>query len=228
MPALLAALTVVLEICYPLVSGSTRDHLTVATVLVFLAASLSHAARTQGPAWAARFLLVVVGVSFAVEAVGVRTGLPFGSYAYDGGLGPTVLRVPLVVPLAWAMFGYPALVVGRLLGHAWLAGAWALASWDLFLDPQMVHAGHWHFAAGGVPVTNYLGWALVALVLMAVLVRLPWRDGGFGVPVALFLWTWLGSTLANAAFFGRPGVAVSGFVGMAVVGVPLLRRLRCG
>ena len=228
MPALLAALSVALEICYPLVSGSTRDRLTVATVLVFLAASLSHAVLTQGAGWAARFLVLVVGIAFAVEAVGVRTGVPFGSYAYDGGLGLTVLRVPLVVPLAWAMFAYPALVVGRLIGHAWLAGAWALASWDLFLDPQMVHAGHWHFARPGVPLSNYLGWALVALVLMAVLARLPWREAVSAVPVALFLWTWLGSTLANAAFFGRPGVAVAGFLGMGLVGLPLLRRLRCG
>ena len=226
MPALLAALTVALEICYPLVSGVARDRLTVATVLVFLAASLSHATLTQGPAWAMRFLVFVVGVSFVVEAVGVRTGVPFGSYAYDGGLGPTVLRVPVVVPLAWAMFAYPALVAGRLLGHAWLAGAWGLASWDLFLDPQMVHAGHWHFAGGGVPLTNYAGWAVVSVLLMGLLARLSWRASVTGVPVTLFLWTWLGSTLANAAFFGRPGVALSGFLGMAVVGVPLLRRLR--
>lgn len=228
MPALLAALTVALEICYPLLSGSARDRLTVATVLAFLAATLSHAAATQGVAWAARYLALVVALSFAVEAVGVRTGVPFGSYQYDGGLGPAVLSVPLVVPLAWAMFAYPALVAGRLVGHAWLGGAWALASWDLFLDPQMVRAGHWHFAQDGVPLTNYLGWAGVALLLMALVSRLPWRDSVVGVPVALFLWTWLGSALANALFFGRPWVAVSGLLGMGVVGVPLLRRLRCG
>ena len=205
MPTLLAALAVALEVAYPLVSGAARDRLTVATVVVFLAVTLV--------------------VSLAVEAVGVRTGFPFGSYSYTGGLGPSVLGVPVVVPLAWAMFGYVALVVGHLLGHPVLAGAWALASWDLFLDPQMVAAHHWRFAAGGVPLTNYLGWALVALVLMALLSRLPWRHSVAGVPVVLLLWTWIGSTLANAVFFGRPGTAVVGFLGMAVVAVPLLRRL---
>lgn len=226
MPALLAALTIALEIAYPLTGGATRDHLTVATVLVFLAASLAQAARNQGVTWALAFLALVALPALAVEAVGLRTGFPFGHYAYTGGLGPCLLGVPVVVPLAWAMFAYPALVVGRLLRRPWLAGAWALASWDLFLDPQMVDAGHWRFASGGVPLTNDLGWLLTALVLMRLVTWLPWRDDRpHGVPVVLFLWTWLGSTLANAAFFGRPGTAAVGFVGMGVVGVPLLRRL---
>ena len=56
--------------------------------------------------------------------------------------------VPLIVPLAWTMMAYPALLVGRRIGAPVLAGAAALASWDLFLDPQMVAAGHWHFTGG--------------------------------------------------------------------------------
>ena len=226
MPALLAALTIALEIAYPLTDGVARDRLTVATVVAFLAAALVHAARHQGRSWALAFLLVVTVPAFAVEAIGVRTGFPFGHYAYTGGLGPTLAGVPVVVPLAWAMFAYPAVVVGRLLRRPWLAGAWALASWDLFLDPQMVAAGHWRFSSGGVPVTNYLGWALTSLVLVRLVTWLPWRDDRpTGTPVALFLWTWLGSTLANAVFFGRPGTAAAGFVGMGVVGAPVLRRL---
>lgn len=225
MPALLAALTIALEIAYPLVSGTARDHLTVATVLAFVTASTAHAVQTQGPAWAARFLAVVLPLSLAVEAIGVRTGVPFGDYGYDGGLGPSVLGVPLVVPLAWAMFAYPALAVGQVLRRPWLAGTVALASWDLFLDPQMVDAHHWHFDGGGIPLSNYVGWLLTAAVLMSLLARLPWQPSLTGVPVALFLWTWVGSTLANAAFFGRPGTAVAGFVGMGLVGVPLVRRL---
>ena len=225
MPTLLAALTVGLQIGYPLVTGTARDRLAVVTVLAFLAASLAHAVQTQGAGWALRFLAVVLPVSLAVEALGVRTGFPFGDYAYGDSLGTTLLGVPVVVPLAWAMFAYVALLVGRLLGHPVLGGAWALASWDLYLDPQMTRAGHWRFDGGGVPLTNYLGWALTALVLMALLSRLPWRDSLVGVPVGLFLWTWLGSALAFVAFLGWPADGLVGLAGMAVVGVPLLRRL---
>jgi putative membrane protein len=227
MPAGLAGLTVLLQIAYPLVHGAARDRLTVATVLAFFAASTTHALVQRGRRWTLRFLLVTVGGGLAVEAVGVATGLPFGSYAYGGRLGPSALGVPLVVPLAWAMFAYPAHVVGVRLGRPVLAGAWALASWDLFLDPQMTAEGYWGWdhphGLNGIPLSNHLAWLGVALVMMALL---PARPADDRVPVALLLWTWGSSVLANVAFFGRPGVALAGGLAMAVVGVPLLRALR--
>ena len=130
-PVLLAAGAVLLQVAYPLVHGSARDGLTVATVLSFFAASTAHAVATRGAAWAARFLVGCLGVALGAEALGVATGFPFGSYAYGDTLGPEVLAVPLVVPLAWAMIGYPCLLVGQRLATGWRSvgvAAWALAS----------------------------------------------------------------------------------------------------
>jgi putative membrane protein len=226
MPAGLATLTVLLQVAYPLVHGDARARLTVATVLAFFAASTAHALQQRGAAWTARFLLVTVGGGLLVEAVGVASGFPFGSYAYGDRLGPSVLGVPVVVPLAWAMFAYPAHVVGVRLGRPVLAGAVALAAWDLFLDPQMVAERYWTWDSphglNGVPLTNHLAWLVVALAMMALL---PPREADDRTPTALFLWTWASSVLANLAFFGRPGVALAGGLAMALVGVPLLRRL---
>jgi putative membrane protein len=225
-PALLAGLAVLLQVAYPLVHGPARDRLTVASVVTFFAASTAHALQQRGPRWTARFLLVAVGGGFAVEAVGVATGVPFGSYSYGGQLGPTLLSVPLVVPLAWAMLAYPAHVVGLRLGHRVIATAWGLASWDLFLDPQMAREGYWRWddpspGLNGIPLTNHLGWLVVALAMAALL---PARRADDRVPVALLLWTWASSVLANLAFFGRPGVALAGGFAMAVVAVPAVRR----
>jgi carotene biosynthesis associated membrane protein len=229
-PAALAVLTVLLQIGYPLVHGSIRDHLTVATVLVFLLASATHAATTRGPGWALRLVALSAGLGLLAEAVGVRTGVPFGHYAYGSSLGPKALGVPLVIPLAWAMFAYPCLLVGQRLADGWrgvAVGAFALASWDLFLDPQMVAAHHWQWHQGGpslngIPLTNAVGWLAVGLLLMTLLSRLPRRDVDDRVPNALFLWTYASSVLANAAFFGRPGVALAGGLAMGLVAVPLL------
>jgi putative membrane protein len=100
----------------------------------------------RGGFWAAGLVGVAAGVGLAAEAVGVATGVPFGSYAYGDDLGPKVLDVPVLVPMAWTMFAYPALLVGRTARRsmpvvAWPIGALALASWDVFLDPQMVAEG---------------------------------------------------------------------------------------
>ena len=232
-PAALAALTILLEIAYPLVDGHLRDRLTIATVVAFFSTTATHALLSRGPRWAAFYLLASAGIGLAAEAVGVATGLPFGDYRYGDTLGWRVFDVPVVVPLAWAMFAYPCLLLGRRLGHPLLAGAWALASWDLFLDPQMVAAHHWrwlhvtHTVPGiaAIPLSNFIGWLLVAVLLLAVLNRLPTTPADDRVPAALFLWTYGSSVLANAVFFNRLGVAVVGAIVMGVVAVPYAREL---
>jgi putative membrane protein len=164
-----------------------------------------------------------------VEAVGVATGFPFGSYFYRSSLGPLILGVPLVIPLAWTWMAWPAWLVAGRLTTGWFrvpVAAWALASWDLFLDPQMVGAGYWVWrdVPGGVPLSNYAGWFAVSLVLMALLS--PLKGTGDDTPMyALYLWTWLSGVLAHAVFLGLPRSAVAGGIGMGVVAVPLLVRL---
>jgi putative membrane protein len=240
-PAGLGAAVVLAQVAYPLTPrGSARDALTVATVLLFAAASLTHAGLTRGPRAALGLLAVAGGGGLLAEALGVATGVPFGSYDYAGTLGPRLLGVPVVIPLAWVMMAWPAYLVGARLGRT-RAGrvavaAAALASWDLFLDPQMVDAGHWRWAdptpalpgVGTVPLTNYAGWALVALLIMVVLDRaVPVEPSTVDtVPYALYLWTYFSSVLALAAFFGLPAAAAWGAVGMGAVALPLLHSLR--
>ena len=238
LPAGLAGLTVLLQVGYPLVHGRPRDLLTVATVLAFFLATTSHALLHRGAGWTAAYVAVTAGTGLVAEAVGTATGVPFGDYAYADTLGPELLAVPVVIPLAWAMFAYPCLLVGQRLGRTPLAatvvGGWALASWDLFLDPQMVEAGHWTWrhvrvglpGAADVPVSNSLGWLLVGVAMLGVLQLLPRREADDRQPYALFLWTYASSVLAFAVLFGRPVVALVGGVGMGLVAVPLARSLR--
>jgi putative membrane protein len=229
---------VLLQIGYPLTGGEVRTTLTVVTVVVFAAATLTHAAVHRGVRWAAAYAAVTAGTGLLAEAVGTATGLPFGAYEYTGTLGAELLGVPLVIPLAWAMFAYPCLFVGQALSRsrvgAALVGGWALASWDLFLDPQMVEAGHWVWddvtaslpGSPDVPGSNYLGWVLVGVLILGLLQALPRRDADDRVPAALFLWTYASSVLAFAVFFGRPLVALVGGVGMGLVAVPYALQLR--
>lgn len=239
-PLALAALTVLLQIAYPLVEGHPRDVLTVVTVVAFFVASATHALLTRGPSWTAALVAVTVGTGLVAESVGTRTGVPFGDYTYAGTLGWKLLDVPVVIPLAWAMMAYPCLLAGQRLARSkWTAaliGGAMLAAWDLFLDPQMVEAGHWRFTdvqadlpgAPGIPLSNYLGWLLVAMLMVGALQLLGRRPADDRVPAALFLWTFASSVLANAVFFDRPAVAVIGGIGMGAVAVPYALSLRRG
>jgi len=245
--AALAVVTVLAQIAYPLTSGSRLATLTVVTVVLFAAASLTHAAATRGVAWMLGLLVAAGGLGLLAEAVGVRYGVPFGRYTYADSLGAKAFSVPLVVPLAWVMMAYPCLILGRRLARAAarrgrraepstlvavVTGGLTLAAWDVFLDPQMVAAGHWRWAhpapslpgVDGVPLSNFGGWVLVALVIIAVLhaVLPERRRESEDVPGALLAWTWAGSTLGNAVFFDRPAVAVWGGVAMGVLVVPYL------
>jgi uncharacterized membrane protein len=235
---LLVAAAVLVQICYPLTPPALRTPVTVLSVVVFAAAAIVDAGRRHGARGAAVLVVVAGGGGLVAEAVGVATGFPFGGYAYTGTLGPELLGVPAVVPLAWIMMAWPALVVGRTLARGPLAvtavGAAALATWDVFLDPQMVDAGHWRWAdpapalplVPGVPLTNYAGWALVAVLLVGALHRLVEHDDEpSGPAAALYLWVYGSSVFAHVAFFDRPGSALVGGVLMGLVAVPFGRAL---
>jgi putative membrane protein len=177
-----------------------------------------------------RMAAIVLAATWIVEIVGSRTGFPFGAYAYADALGFQLGGVPLVIPLAWLMMLPPAWAVAEMiLGpvrarlerwywpvFALLAGM-AFTAWDLYLDPQMAARGLWVWeqpgAYFGIPWTNYLGWWVAATVLTWLvrpgeLPRLPL--------MVIYTLTWAFQAVGLGLFWGQPGPALVGFVGMGV------------
>ncbi len=178
-----------------------------------------------GQAWGAARTASAAGivalVGFISEAIGTATGWPFGAYHYTERLQPQLAHVPLLIPLAWLMMLPSAWAVAWLIsgGRSRLAfiglSALALTAWDLFLDPQMVAWGFWVWDQPGgyfgIPWLNFFGWALTATVMTA-LVRpenLPVRP-----LLLIYIITWLLETIGLLFFWGLPGPALVGFVGM--------------
>jgi putative membrane protein len=234
------------QISYPLVEGAWRDSVTVAVVLLLAAACVAHAAATRGARWAVGLVLITAGGGLLAEVIGTATGVPFGSYAYttQGAFGPEAGSVPLLIGPAWTSGAYPAWCAAQALvgpgrgAVTVLVAAWGLASWDLYLDPQMVADRRWVWHTPGptlpgvpeVPLSNYAGWLLVALMLGAALHGLDRAlrtspHGQDGLPLALFCWTWLGSALAHVMFLDLPAAAGYGLLGMGLIGMPLVRKL---
>jgi uncharacterized membrane protein len=239
----LLGVLVLVQVCYPLTGGGARAALTVLTVVLGYLLSVSHALLTRGVRAAAALVAAATLGGFAVEAVGVATGFPFGTYDYSGQLGPRLLGVPLIIPLAWTWMAWPAWLAALRLARSTPArvalAAVGLAAWDLFLDPQMVAEGYWRWRSptpalpgvAGVPVGNYLGWLGFALLLMTVLAaaagpRAAVPGGGDAPVLALWLWTYASSVLAHAVFLGLPASALWGGALMGAVVLPLLPRLR--
>lgn len=242
LPWVLLGLLILTQICYPLTGGGLRAAFTVTTVLLGYLLSVSHAYLTRGVRAAAALVATATVGGFAVEAVGVATGFPFGTYDYSGQLGPKVLGVPLIIPLAWTWMAWPAWLAAVRLAEGRTAriliAAAGLAAWDLFLDPQMVAEGYWRWldatpalpGVPGIPVGNYLGWLGFALVLMAALSSAAGPAATTARPddtpmIVLWFWTYASSVLAHAVFLGLPASAVWGGAGMGAVVIPLAVRL---
>jgi len=235
-PWVFGSVAILGQISWILVPQEVRTPVTVGTVIAFFLASATHAYIARGPAWASSYLAITLLGSLGIEILGVLTEFPFGSYAYSDDLGPGLLGVPLLIPLAWAMVAYPVLLAtNRLVGPGLptvLVGGWLFASWDLFLDPQMVREGYWTWSdvnwtlpgIEDIPLQNFLGWLLAGLLLMLLLDRLPRKAAKDGVPIMMLSWVYGSNVLAAVAFFGDWPVAAWGGLCMGAVVVPWLWR----
>ena len=205
-----------LQIAVPLTDD--RAGLTTAVVVAFAATTTLLVATRWGTRRALVAGAVVVAGTLVLEALGTRTGLPFGDYDYGTALSPTLAGVPLAVVLAWWAMAVPAReVAARLSPAGWrrvALGAVTLTAWDVFLDPQMVDEGYWTWAGGGpwrdVPLSNYAGWLLASAVVMMVLDRLLPRPGDDSALLALYTWWAVLSALGFLLYFGDPVVGVVG------------------
>jgi uncharacterized membrane protein len=240
-----AGVTLAGMIATPLASrgGPVRRVLSSVVVSGLAATTGLVAARRWGPARAAAAAGGVAVSTALVERIGTRTGWPFGGYGYTGALRPQVGGVPAIVPAAWFAMAVPAREAAHAaLGHRStrttriVLGAAALTAWDLFLDPQMVGEGYWAWHRRGryrgIPFSNYVGWLVTGLGVMALLeLALPVDDnrtltdapdaalvGEYAVMAAM-------ETLGFAMFFRDRVVAAVGGIGMLPVAVLAARRL---
>jgi putative membrane protein len=235
LPWLLGAAGVLSQIVWVLLPEDLRDGATITSVLLMAGAGAVHAALHRGVGWMALLYGATGAIGLAVEALGTATGFPFGAYRYGERLGPMLLDVPLLIPLAWCMAAYPMLLLARRLAVVrWqvvLIGAWTITAWDLFLDPQMVGEGHWAFehplpalpGSPGIPLTNYAGWFATGLLIFWVLDHLPRTEADDRMPHVLMLWIYASNVMAAAVFFGRPAVALWGGVAMGLTVIPWAR-----
>ncbi len=223
------------QVSYAYLPERRRVAATRGIVGLMMVTSLAEAREARGLRRGVLPVLAAGKLGFLAELAGVATGRPFGHYHYTDKLGPQVGGVPLLAAAAWAMMARPAWMVAGLLARrrapriALAAGA--LTAWDVFLDPRMARDGYWVWPQGGryegVPASNFAGWFVTGLGVFAVWSALDPGDGadaaaaGDGA-LALYLWTWVGESFANAVLWRRPVTAAAGGLAMGAFAVPAL------
>lgn len=186
---------------------------------------------------------LIVACAWLIEAIGHTTGFPFGGYAYTALLQPQLAGVPLLIPLAWMMMMPPSWAVAHVITRGMAgrrrAGAFlvvtilAFTAWDLFLDPQMVgwNAWTWDDPSGltyfGIPWSNYGGWLLATgLITLASLPLLRLDRLPVSPLLQVYAFTLVLEFIGLLVFWGMPGPALAGGLGMGAMLGWAVRRLR--
>ena len=105
-------------------------------------------------------------VGMGVELLGVNYGLIFGQYVYGDNLGVKVGGVPLLIGANWVMLTFITGAVGAVFFKravfAAACGALLMVLLDLVIEPVAPKFDYWEFADDNAPLSNYIGWFLVA------------------------------------------------------------------
>ena len=191
--------------------------------------------RYLGARRAALSLLTLSAFGYAIETIGVTTGLPYGRFYYGDFLGPKALGlVPYLLPISYIplVIGAVAASRGARAGSRhralWiLQSALLLTLIDGVLDPGAASLGLWVWPEGGayygVPLSNYAGWLLSSTLAAALLLAVDrWRNTPLpslldSATIALSFW------IGVAAF---SGLAFPALLGAALFAYLLHRRSR--
>ena len=184
--------------------------------------------------WGGRRTVLFTGwawaVAFWAEFSSTRIGVPFGLYHYTGftrGKEIYLANVPLFDSLSFAFLAYAAFARARwLLGRGrgpavvFLSGVLMMLL-DLVIDPLAVRGSRWflgpvfYYPEGGVyfgvPLSNFLGWALVGWLIVGgylVMTREP-ANGRPGPGSALYF-SVLAFNLTVTAWIGELALLAAG------------------
>lgn len=167
-------------------------------VFLFLALYLWAAALAIGWRRTVLFTVAAWVVAFAAEYSSTRNGIPFGFYRYiltTKGRELWISNVPFIDPLSFTFLAYVSVALAqwlRLPAHAGqreivavrrsrsvlVLGSLLFMLIDVVIDPVALRGDRWFLGKiyeypepgiyFGVPLTNFLGWAIVGFVTTAL------------------------------------------------------------
>ena len=116
--------------------------------------------------------LLIFFIGMISEILGVNYGLIFGDYVYLDNLGIKILGVPILIGINWIILTF---ISGSLSSYFFknkylsvLVGAIIMLLLDILIEPVAPLLGFWIFDLPEVPLQNFIGWFLIALITQMI------------------------------------------------------------
>lgn len=145
------------------------------------------------------FFLLIVGLGYTAEWIGVHKGWLFGNYGYGDTFGFKWHEVPLIVGVNWFLLIYSTGVLlqrsikGNIIIRLFYGGL-VLTMLDFLIEPVAIRDYYWHWAGDGtIPLKNYITWFVLSVVMLFIFEKFRFKKQSLAGPALL---------IAQFVFFG--------------------------
>lgn len=115
-----------------------------------------------------RAFLSIAIIGYAIEVIGVKTGLIFGIYHYGNSLGFKYLDVPIIISLNWSLIVCAATIFAHKVSSNYLVipliAAAIGTSIDFIMEQVVFKLDFWYFKSGIAQTHNYIAWFLIIFI----------------------------------------------------------------
>jgi len=125
--------------------------------------------------WSREFvfsILLIACTGFFIDVIAVKTGYIFGYFQYGATLGYKLWETPLMMIVYWVILIYTSRQVAEMVAKdnflVSIVAAGLMVLMDYFLEPFAVRNGLWSWNGGTVPMHNYIGWFVSAIIMQYI------------------------------------------------------------
>ncbi|MCR9250894.1 MAG: carotenoid biosynthesis protein [bacterium] len=120
-------------------------------------------------------IALIYTIGYTSEYLGVNHNLIFGDYHYGDTLGPKIGGVPLMIGVNWLILSFSFAAIANMLSNSKflipVLASLLMVAMDFLIEPVAISFDYWHWANEIIPISNYIGWFGVALIIQILLLR---------------------------------------------------------